>query len=75
MSNASETLIRMVETLPEPVQERVLEEVRKLLADMKDEGEWDVRFSSTRPALAAMAGRVREEIARGATSAFDHDRL
>lgn len=34
MSTTSETLLRIVESQPEPVQERILDEVRSLLADM-----------------------------------------
>jgi len=75
MSNASETLFRMVESLPESVQERILAEVQNLLADMKDEGAWDVQFSSTQSGLAAAARRVREEIEKGGASSFDQDRL
>ena len=75
MSNASETLLRMVESLPEPVQERILAEVQDFLEDMKDQGEWDARFSSTQSGLAAAASRVREEIAKAGSSPFDHERL
>ena len=75
MSNASETLLRMVESLPEPVQERILAEVQDFLEDMKDQGEWDARFSSTQSGRAEVARRVREEIAKGGSSPFDHERL
>ena len=75
MSNASETLFRMVESLPEPVQERVFAEVQVLLEDMKDEDDWNARFSNTQSGLAAAARRVREEIAQGGAASFDHERL
>lgn len=75
MSNASETLLRMVESLPESVQERILAEVQDFLEDMKDQGEWDAQFSSTQSVLASAARRVREEIAKGGSSPFDHERL
>ena len=75
MSNASETLLRIVESLPEPLQERILAEVQDFLEDMRDQGEWDAQFSRTQSGLASAARRVREEIAKGGSSSFDHERL
>ncbi|MBI4558467.1 MAG: hypothetical protein HY706_12870 [Candidatus Hydrogenedentes bacterium] len=69
------TVIQMLESLPETVQEQVVEHLREYLADLQDELEWDTRFKETQPQLAAAARRARQEIAEGHAKPLDYDQL
>lgn len=74
-SAAIYTVVKMMETLPEPTQNRIVDLVREYLADLEDEAEWDALFNSTQPQLAAEAQRVRREIEEGIVEPMDYDRL
>ena len=41
------TVIKMMESLPEDVQNRVLEHLREYLEDLQDELKWDNSFNTT----------------------------
>ena len=43
------TVVKMMETLPEWTQNRVVDLVREYLADLEDEAEWDELFAATQP--------------------------
>ena len=70
-----QTVIKMMEALPEATQKRVMEHLRDYLAEMDDEAEWDTLFASTQPQLAAEGRRVRAEIEQGLAEPMDYDRL
>ena len=70
-----QTVIKMMEALPEATQKRVMEHLRDYLAEMDDEAEWDTLFASTQPQLAAERRRVRAEIEQGLAEPMDYDRL
>lgn len=69
------TVTKMMESLPEAVQEQVVEHLREYLADLQDELEWDNLFEQTRPQLAAVARRAKQEIAQGRAEPMDYERL
>lgn len=69
------TVTKMLESLPETVQERVVEHLREYLADLQDELEWDSLFEQTQPQLAAAARRAKQEIAQGRAQPMDYERL
>jgi hypothetical protein len=74
-SNAIATLVRMIESLPEPVQDQVIEHLREYLLDLQDELEWDRQFKKTQKQLVAAAKRARREIAKGHAKPMDYDKL
>jgi len=41
MNKATETAAKMIESLPESAQDRVVEELRALVEDARDEAKWD----------------------------------
>ena len=63
----------MLESLPETVQDQVVEHLRKYLADLQDELAWDDLFKRTQPQLVAAARRAKEEIAKGQAKPMDFD--
>lgn len=72
---AIETLIKMVESLPESTQDRVVEHVREYIADLQDELQWQANFDRTQPQLSAAAQRARQEIAEGKRQPMRDDQL
>jgi DNA-binding transcriptional regulator GbsR (MarR family) len=64
-SPAITTIIKMVESLPDDLQERVTENIREFIADLEDEKCWDDSFKQTQDNLVAAARRAKQEIAAG----------
>lgn len=74
-STAIATVIKMMEYLPESVQDQVLEHLREYLEDLQDEIQWDMLFKKTQPQLIAAAQRARQEIAEGHSKPLDYNHL
>lgn len=74
-STAIATLIKMIESLPEPTQDRVVEHLREYMAELEDDLEWDSQFSRTQKKLAAAARRAKQEIAQGLATPLDLGKL
>ncbi|MBI5290456.1 MAG: hypothetical protein HY872_01080 [Chloroflexi bacterium] len=74
-STAIATVTKMLESLPEPAQDRVVEHLREYLEDLQDELQWDTLFKRTQPQLAAAARRAKQEIAQGLAKPMDFDQL
>lgn len=64
-TSASITMMKMVESLPEPMQERALEHMQQYIEDIRDELKWSESFGNSQSKLIAAARQVREEISRG----------
>jgi hypothetical protein len=90
-SAAITTIVKMVESLSDDLQERVSEHIREYIADLEDEAKWESSivgvgeaFASakasalrnrTRPNLVAAARQAKREIAEGKSVPMDYDRL
>ena len=70
-STAIATVEKMLESLPEEVQERVVEHLREYILDLQDELQWDALFKRTQDKLVAAARRAKEEIAAGKAKPMD----
>jgi hypothetical protein len=57
--------IEMIESLPETLQQQVVEYLKEYIEDLKDELLWDKSFEKTQPQLVAAAQRAKQEIAEG----------
>jgi hypothetical protein len=75
MSKATETATKMIESLPESVQDRVVEELRLLVEDVREEAKWDALIESKKSGLVAAARKARKEIAAGKATDMDFDKL
>jgi len=76
MSSASvETLTKMLESLPDSEQDRVVEHLREYIEILSDELNWSEAFEKTQSRLVEAAQRAKEEIATGKTEPMDYDRL
>ena len=69
------TVVKMMETLPEPAQHLVLEHIQQYITDLRDEMEWDTAFKKTQAQLVAAARQARKQIADGLAKPMDDDQL
>jgi hypothetical protein len=74
-AEAIETLVRMVESLPESVQDQVVERLREYIEELRDELQWDQAFARTQKQLVAAAQRAKQEIAEGRAKPMDYNQL
>jgi hypothetical protein len=74
-SPAIATIIKMVESLPDELQEQVVEHVRVYLAEIEEEKRWDDSFKRTKHNLVAAARKAKEEIAAGLSERMDYEQL
>ncbi len=69
------TMMKMIESLPEPVQERALEHMQQYIEEIRDELKWHESFEDSQSKLVAAARQAREEIARGKAAPMNLDDL
>jgi glycerate-2-kinase len=74
-SPAITTIVKMVESLPDELQEQVVEHVRAYLAEIEEEKRWDESFKRTKHNLVAAAQKAKEEIAAGMSTPMDYEQL
>ena len=74
-SSAIAAVVKMMQSLPDATQNRVVEHLREYLEDISDEKLWDEAFEKTQDKLVAKAIRVRQEISSGHTKPLDYDQL
>ena len=74
-SNAITTMTQMMETLPEALQNQVVEHLREYIAELEDELRWEASFNRTQEQLIAAARQAKQEIAAGKAEPMDLDRL
>jgi phosphoglycerate-specific signal transduction histidine kinase len=74
-SPAITTIIKMVESLPDELQEQVVEHVRAYLAELEEEKRWETSLKRTENNLVAAARKAKAEIAAGLSSPMDYEQL
>lgn len=74
-STAITTLTKMMESLPETTQLRVIDHLRDYIEDLQDEIKWDSSFKETQLQLNTAARRARREIAEGRAKPMDYSQL
>ena len=75
MSESIETVVKMMESLPEIAQNLIAEKVRDYIEEMKDEMRWGSLFKKTENNLIEAARRAKKEIAEGHAEPMDYNRL
>ena len=75
MDCVSETITKMIESLPKSVQERVLEEIKPLISEALDEAEWQMEFEGSQENLVSIARKVKREIKAGRAEPMDYEKL
>jgi translation initiation factor 2B subunit (eIF-2B alpha/beta/delta family) len=74
-SKAITTVVKMLESLPIDIQDRVAEHLREYISDLQDEARWEESFQRTQESLVAAARRAKQEIAEGQAKAMDYEQL
>jgi translation initiation factor 2B subunit (eIF-2B alpha/beta/delta family) len=74
-SAAIATIVKMLESLPDNLQEQVAAHVREFIADLEDEAQWESSFKQTRNSLVAAARQAKREIAEGQSIPMDYEQL
>lgn len=69
------TVVKMIESLPENAQNRVLEHLREYIQDLEEELKWEQSFKKTESNLIAAAKRAKQEIAEGLSKPMNYDEL
>lgn len=70
-----ETLTKMLENLPDSVQDQAIDHLREYLDEITDELRWDESFKRSDDRLSEIADSARQEVANGKTAPMDFDRL
>ncbi len=74
-SPAIATIVKMVESLSDDLQEKVTEHIREYIADLEDEQRWDASFKRTQENLVAAARKAKQEIAEGKSVSMNYEQL
>ncbi len=74
-SPAITTVVKMLESLPSTLQEKVVDQVREFIVDLEDEERWQASFEQTNERLVASAQKAKQEIAEGKSSPMDYKQL
>ena len=69
------TITKMLEALPQDVQDRVAEHLREYILDLQDESRWDEQFGNSQGELAARARGARQEAKKGRARPLDPEDL
>lgn len=74
-STAVITIAKIIESLPDELQNQVLEHLREYILDLQDEMKWNQSFQKNSSKLLAAAQRAKQEIAEGQATEMDYDQL
>ncbi len=74
-TTAIETVIKMMETLPEPTQDQVVDHLREYIEELRDEVRWEMAYNRTQNSLIKAARQAKQEIAEGSAEPMAFDRL
>ena len=69
------TLVKIMESLPVSLQERVTDHLREYINDLQDEIKWDNSFAKSQSKLEAAARIAKQEIAEGKAVVLDFNQL
>jgi hypothetical protein len=74
-SMAIATAVKLLETLPESEQARVVDHLREYVTELQDEAAWDALLDKTQPELIVAAQLAKQQIAAGLAKPLDEDQL
>ena len=69
------TLTKMIESLPDSMQKRVVAHLQDYIEDLRDESQWDSQFDASPSKLADAARKACRETADGRSKPLDHEAL
>jgi hypothetical protein len=72
---ATTTMMKMLESVPESLQDEIVEHMREYIEDARDESRWKETIGKTQDQLTAAARQARRDITDGKAGSMDIDRL
>ena len=69
------TVVKLLETLPDTAQNQVAEYLKNYIADLQDELQWDETFANTQNSLMKKARLAKQQIAEGLAKPLDLNQL
>ena len=69
------TMVKMLESVPELLQEGVVEHMRDYIEDIRNDTQWKKLFSQTQNKLIVVARKARQEIAQGKARPMNFEKL
>lgn len=72
-SRAIATWVEIMESLPETLQDKVVEHLREYLEDLRDREQWNLSCENTQQSLIIAAQRAKQEISEGKAQPLDID--
>ncbi len=74
-SSVITTIVKMLESLPDGLQEQVADHIREYITDLEDEARWESSFKKSQDRLVAAAQQAKREIAAGRAMPMDYEQL
>jgi len=74
-TSASVTMMKLIESLPEPIKERALEHMQQYIEEIRDELRWNEAFEKSQNKLVTAARQARKEIAKGKAAPMNFNDL
>lgn len=74
-SAAITTIVKMLESLPDDLQDRVAKHVLEFITDLEEEARWESSFKQTKHSLVVAAQQAKREIAEGQSMPMDYEQL
>jgi NTP pyrophosphatase (non-canonical NTP hydrolase) len=75
MNCVAETVTKMIESLPEHLQKKLLDEITPIISEALDEAKWEDQFQRSSSRLVGIASEVRERIQKGNFDPLDFSKL
>ena len=69
------TVTKIMESLPDSLQQKVVEHLREYIETLQEETEWDYLVNKTQNKLIDAARKAKQDIAEGKATSMDYDRL
>jgi hypothetical protein len=75
MNCVAETVTKMIESLPEHLQKKLLDEITPIISEAVDEARWESDFQRGSSKLVQLATGVKDRISKGGTEPMDFSKL
>ncbi|AFZ53359.1 hypothetical protein VKI21_17285 [Cyanobacterium aponinum UTEX 3222] len=69
------TITKIMESLPDSTQEKVIEYLREYLATLQEEKEWDYLVNKNQNKLIDFARKAKQEMLEGKAQLMDYEQL
>lgn len=75
MNCVAETVTKMIVTLPEHLQKKLLDEITPIISEALDEAKWEAQFQQGSSKLAEITKEVKDQAYKGCSEPMDFSKL